>query len=38
MTTIQAILDDLTRRDTDARDKGVDLEQVMAAYLRPDPL
>ena len=38
MTTIHAILDDLARTATDARDKGDRFEQLMAAYLRTDPL
>ena len=38
MTTIHAILDDLARTATDARDKGDKFERLMAAYLRTDPL
>ena len=37
MTTIHAILDDLARTATDARDKGDKFERLMAAYLRTDP-
>lgn len=38
MTTIHAILDNLARRGTDARDKGDKFERLMAAYLRTVPL
>ncbi len=38
MTTIHAILDDLARVATDARDKGDKFERLVAAYLRTEPL